>query len=65
VRLNVITLLKTAGLTLAQIAGLMGPGTQDPDLRPMLSIQLENWRAPAVRTRSAVSASPRRPSLGP
>jgi DNA-binding transcriptional MerR regulator len=45
VRLNVITLLKTAGLTLAQIAGLMGPGTQDPDLRPMLSIQLENWRA--------------------
>jgi DNA-binding transcriptional MerR regulator len=44
-RLNVITLLKTAGLTLAQIAHMTTSGTSDVDLHQILSIQLENWRA--------------------
>jgi DNA-binding transcriptional MerR regulator len=44
-RLNVVTLLKSAGFTLAQIAHMTGAGTSDVDLHQILSIQLENWRA--------------------
>jgi DNA-binding transcriptional MerR regulator len=37
-RLNAITLLKTAGLTLAQIAGITRSGTQDLDLHQVCSM---------------------------
>ncbi|MGH8227932.1 MAG: MerR family transcriptional regulator [Steroidobacteraceae bacterium] len=45
VRLNSITLLKAAGLTLAQIAGLMEPGERQPTLSQLLAIQLDTWRS--------------------
>ena len=45
VRLNAITLLKAAGLSLAQIASITRSSPQDLDLQRMLSIQLDNWRA--------------------
>ncbi len=45
VRLNSITLLKTAGLTLAQIAKLLDPGDRQPTLAQLLAIQLDNWRS--------------------
>jgi DNA-binding transcriptional MerR regulator len=43
VRLNAITLLKSAGLTLAQIAGVSRSDAVF-NLREILSIHLENWR---------------------
>lgn len=45
VRLNSITLLKTAGLTLAQIARLLDPGDRQPTLAQLLAIQLDTWRS--------------------
>lgn len=45
VRLNAITLLKTAGLTLAQIGSIMSSPSHGPDLQHILAIQLGNWRA--------------------
>jgi DNA-binding transcriptional MerR regulator len=45
VLLNAITLLKTAGLTLGQIASITRSDMRDLDLHQMLSIQLENWRS--------------------
>lgn len=45
VRLNSIMLLKTAGLTLAQIAKLMDPGDRQPTLAQLLAIQLDAWRS--------------------
>jgi DNA-binding transcriptional MerR regulator len=44
VRLNAITLFKTAGLTLAQIVSVTRSDTENFNLRQILSIQLENWR---------------------
>lgn len=60
VRLNAITLLKTAGLTLSQIGGILGARSQGPDLQQMLAIQLENWRvrrADAERGQRIVEAA--------
>ena len=60
VRLNAITLLKTAGLTLAQIGSIMGPRSHGPGLEHMLAIQLENWRtrrADAERGQRIVEAA--------
>lgn len=45
VRLNVVMLLKSAGLTLAQIAEVTASGTRQVDLPRILAIQLETWRA--------------------
>jgi DNA-binding transcriptional MerR regulator len=45
VRLNAITLLKLAGRTLAQIAGIIDSGSRGPDLKQLLAIQRDNWRA--------------------
>lgn len=44
-RLNVITLLKSAGLTLVQIANVTGSGLQQPALEKIVAIQLETWKA--------------------
>ena len=44
-RINSIVLLKTAGLSLAQIASITSPGIRDLDLHQILSIQLQTWRA--------------------
>lgn len=45
VRLNAITLLKQAGLTLAQIAGIIDSSSHGPDLGQLLTIQRDNWRS--------------------
>lgn len=45
VRLNSITLLKTAGLTLAQISKLLDAGDRQPNLAQLLAIQLDTWRS--------------------
>jgi DNA-binding transcriptional MerR regulator len=44
-RLNIIVLLKTAGLSLAQIAAMTTSGTSHIDLHQILSIQLKTWCA--------------------
>ena len=44
-QLNTITLLKSAGLTLAQIASVTGPGVQRPALAEILVMQLESSKA--------------------
>jgi DNA-binding transcriptional MerR regulator len=44
-RLNVITLLKSAGLTLVQIANVTGSAAQQPTLEKILAIQLESLKA--------------------
>lgn len=48
VRLNAITLLKLAGLTLAQIASIIDTGSHGPDLKQLLRIQSDNWRTRRV-----------------
>lgn len=44
VRLNSIALLKSAGLTLAQIASLLGVGDRAPTLTQLLAMQLDVWK---------------------
>jgi DNA-binding transcriptional MerR regulator len=45
VRLNTITLLKTAGLTLAQIGDVTRASPHAPSLAQILEIQLGTWKA--------------------
>ncbi len=44
-RLNTIILLKSAGLTLAQVASVTTSTAQQPALEQIIAIQLENWKA--------------------
>src|SRR5262245_50499210 len=45
VRLNTITLLKSAGLSLAQIRTVTQLSEKDPSLQQVLELQLEAWKA--------------------
>ncbi|HYM34858.1 MAG TPA: MerR family transcriptional regulator, partial [Steroidobacteraceae bacterium] len=45
IRLNTITLLKAAGLTLAQIKSVTGLSDTDPSLSHVLQMQMDAWRA--------------------
>jgi DNA-binding transcriptional MerR regulator len=44
VRLNMIALLKTAGMSLAQIREVAGTRANEPALQPILQAQLETWK---------------------
>jgi DNA-binding transcriptional MerR regulator len=44
VRLNMITLLKAAGMSLVQIREVAGTGPNEPALQPILQVQLETWK---------------------
>lgn len=43
-QLNTITLLKSAGLTLAQVASVTGRAAQQPALEQIVALQLESWK---------------------
>lgn len=45
VRLNVIALLKTAGLTLVQIAAVTRSVEEPPNLNELLTLQLQSWKS--------------------
>jgi DNA-binding transcriptional MerR regulator len=60
VRLNTITLLKSAGLSLAQIRTVTQLSEKDPSLQQVLELQLEAWKArqaDAERGRQIVEAT--------
>ena len=48
IRLNSVSLLKSAGLTLAQISTVTDLRDQDPSLRQLLEIQVENWKTKKI-----------------
>jgi DNA-binding transcriptional MerR regulator len=59
-RLNAITLLKTAGLSLAQIGDVTCNSAGEPTLRQILAIQLDTWkrrRADAERGQAIAEAA--------
>jgi DNA-binding transcriptional MerR regulator len=60
VKLNTITLLKTAGLSLAHIRDVMGSRASEPTLQQILAIQLDAWkrkRADAERGQAIAEAA--------
>ncbi len=60
IRLNTITLLKSAGLTLAQIRTATHLNEQDPSLRHVLEMQVDAWKAKqsdAARGQAIVEAA--------
>jgi len=59
-KLNTIALLKTAGLSLAQIAAVTCSGAGEPTLRQILAMQLDTWkrrRADAERGQAIAEAA--------
>jgi DNA-binding transcriptional MerR regulator len=59
-KLNTIALLKTAGLSLAQIGEVTGSSAPEPTLRQILAIQLDTWkrrRADAERGQAIAEAA--------
>jgi DNA-binding transcriptional MerR regulator len=60
VKLNTIALLKTTGLSLAQIREVTGSGASEPGLQKILAIQLDTWkrkRADAERGQAIAQAA--------
>jgi DNA-binding transcriptional MerR regulator len=60
IRLNTITLLKSAGLTLAQIRTATNVNRQDPSLKHVLEMQVDAWKAKqadAARGQAIVEAA--------
>jgi DNA-binding transcriptional MerR regulator len=60
IRLNTITLLKSAGLTLAQIRTATNLNEQDPSLQHVLEMQVDAWKAKqadAARGQAIVEAA--------